>query len=241
MDTAFGTVYLIPTPLSGNDMSAVLPAAVFERIKHIQFFVVEEIKSARRFLSQAGLKGHLEQLHFFELNEHSNASVADEYIHIALDGNDIGIISEAGLPAVADPGALLVASAHRNGVKVVPLAGPSSLMMALMASGLNGQCFAFTGYLPVKPEQRREKIKLIERVSNSLKQTQIIIETPYRNNQLFSDIISTCSSSTRVTVACNITAPTEMILTKTAGEWKRFCLREKFEIPKEPTVFLLLA
>lgn len=241
MSESKGTIYLIPSPLSDRALDEVLPRRVMDIIPDIKHFVVEEIRTARRFLSAAGLKGKIDTLNFYELNEHSKPELADEYITLAMEGNDIGVISEAGLPAVADPGALLVAAAHINGIKVVPLVGPSSLMMALMASGLNGQCFAFTGYLPAKPEQRRDKIKLIEKVSASLKQTQIIIETPYRNNQLFNDLISVCNPRTRICVASDITGDRECIVTKSVAQWKSFVKDNTQTLDKVPAVFLLLA
>lgn len=241
MSETKGKIYLIPSPLSERPICEVLPQKVLDIIPAISHFVVEEIRTARRFLSAAGLKGKIDTLNFYELNEHSKPEQAEEYITLAMEGNDIGVISEAGLPAVADPGALLVAAAHRNGIKVVPLVGPSSLMMALMASGLNGQCFAFTGYLPAKPDQRRDKIKLIERVSASLKQTQIIIETPYRNNQLFNDLISVCNPRTRICVASDITGDRESIVTKSVAQWKSFVKDSSQTLDKVPAVFLLLA
>lgn len=241
MSESKGNIYLIPSPLSDRALDEVLPHRVMDIIPDIKHFVVEEIRTARRFLSAAGLKGKIDTLNFYELNEHSKPELADEYITLAMEGKDIGVISEAGLPAVADPGALLVAAAHRNGIKVVPLVGPSSLMMALMASGLNGQCFAFTGYLPAKPDQRRDKIKLIERVSASLKQTQIIIETPYRNNQLFNDLISVCNPRTRICVASDITGDRECIVTKSVAQWTSFVKDSSQTLDKVPAVFLLLA
>jgi 16S rRNA (cytidine1402-2'-O)-methyltransferase len=173
----------------------------------------------------------------YELNEHTSVSQIESYIKILQEGNDVGLISEAGLPAVADPGAQLVALAHNYGIEVVPFVGPSSLMMALMGSGLNGQCFAFTGYLPVKPDERKAKIKLIEKVSAQLNQSQIIIETPYRNGQLFSDMLAVCSPKTRICVAADITLPTQTILTRSVAEWKK----KPLEIGKRPCVFVLLA
>jgi 16S rRNA (cytidine1402-2'-O)-methyltransferase len=173
----------------------------------------------------------------YELNEHTPLSQIEGYIKILQEGNDVGLISEAGLPAVADPGAQLVDLAHRYGIEVCPLVGPSSLMMALMGSGLNGQCFAFTGYLPVKPDERKAKIKLIEKVSAQLSQSQIIIETPYRNGQLFADFLAVCSPKTRICVAADITLPTQTIVTKSVAQWKK----SPIEIGKRPCVFVLLA
>ena len=232
-----GILYLIPSPLGDNDPKEVIPVPVLEMVTHIKHFVVEEVRTARRYLSKAGLKGRVEELNVYELNEHTKPQDVEKYVKILLDGNDVGLISEAGLPAVADPGALLVKLAHNHSVKVKPFVGPSSLMLALMASGLNGQCFAFTGYLPVKTEERKSKIKLIEKVSMQLSQTQIIIETPYRNDQLFKDIIAACGNNTRVCIAADITLPTETIITKSVASWKKNLI----EIGKRPCVFLILA
>ena len=232
-----GILYLIPSPLGENEPKEVIPATVLELLPSLQYFVVEELRTVRRYLSKAGLKGKIADLQLFELNEHTEGKQIEEYVQLLLEGNDVGLISEAGLPAVADPGAYLVELAHRNNIEVRPLVGPSSLMLALMASGLNGQCFAFTGYLPVKPEERRSKIKTIEKVSAQLKQSQIIIETPYRNDQLFADLLSVCSPNTRICVAADITLPTQFIKTKSASQWKN----EKIEIGKRPCVFVMLA
>lgn len=232
-----GKLYLIPSPLGDNDPAEVIPSFVLEKLKHINHFVVEEFRTVRRYLSRAGLKGQIDQLQMYELNEHTPAAQIEGYIKILKEGNDVGLISEAGLPAVADPGAQLVALAHNHGIEVVPFVGPSSLMMALMGSGLNGQCFAFTGYLPVKPDERKAKIKLIEKISAQLNQSQIIIETPYRNGQLFADLLSVCGPKTRICVAADITLPTQTIITRSVAAWKKSPL----EIGKRPCVFVLLA
>lgn len=232
-----GILYLIPSPLGDNEPREVIPAPVFELLPHLQHFVVEELRTVRRYLSRAGLKGKIAGLNLYELNEHTLQKDVESYVQILKEGNDIGLISEAGLPAVADPGALLVELAHKNDIEVRPFVGPSSLMLALMASGLNGQCFAFTGYLPVKPEERRAKIKTIEKVSMQLKQSQIMIETPYRNDQLFADLLAVCGANTRICVAAEITLPTQFIKTKTVAQWKK----SPVTIGKRPCVFVLLA
>ena len=232
-----GRLYLIPSPLGENDPSEVIPAPVLESLKGFRTFVVEEIRTARRYLSKAGLKGHIGELQFFELNEHTEPAVIEGYLRLFEDGNDVALISEAGLPAVADPGAQLVSLAHRHGIEVIPAVGPSSLMLALMASGLNGQSFAFCGYIPAKTDERRNKLKTLEKVSSQLKQTQILIETPYRNDSLFADILSICGASTKVCVAANITMPDAYIKTKKVSEWKK----EGLVIGKRPCVFLILA
>ncbi len=232
-----GKLYLIPSPLGENNPAEVIPQFVLEKLHHINHFVVEEFRTVRRYLSRAGLKGQIENLHMYELNEHTPVSQIESYVKILQEGNDVGLISEAGLPAVADPGAQLVDLCHRHGIEVFPMVGPSSLMLALMGSGLNGQCFAFTGYLPVKPDDRKAKIKLIEKVSGQLGQSQIMIETPYRNGQLFADLLAVCAPKTRICVAADITLPTQTIITRSVAEWKK----KPLEIGKRPCVFVLLA
>lgn len=237
MENNKGRLYLIPSPLGDNDPAEVIPIPVLESLKGFRTFVVEEIRTARRYLSKAGLKGQIGGLQFFELNEHTDAATIEGYLRLFEDGNDVALISEAGLPAVADPGAQLVALAHRHGIEVVPAVGPSSLMLALMASGLNGQSFAFCGYIPAKTDERRNRLKTLEKVSAQLKQTQILIETPYRNDSLFADILSVCGNSTHVCVAANITMPDAYIKTRKVSEWKK----EGLVIGKRPCVFLILA
>lgn len=232
-----GKLFLIPSPLGDNDPSEVIPAPVLKSLEGFRTFVVEEIRTARRYLSRAGLKGHIGELEFFELNEHTDQATVEGYLKLFEGGNDVALISEAGLPAVADPGAQLVALAHRHGIEVIPAIGPSSLMLALMASGLNGQSFAFCGYIPAKTEERRSRLRTLEKVSAQLKQTQILIETPYRNDSLFADILAVCGASTRVCVAANITMPDAYIKTMKVSEWKKAGLT----IGKRPCVFLILA
>ena len=232
-----GKLYLIPSPLGDNDPKEVIPAPVLDSLAGFRTFVVEEVRTARRYLSRAGLKGHIGELEFHELNEHTEASVIEGYLKLFEDGNNVALISEAGLPAVADPGAQLVELAHRHGIEVVPAVGPSSLMLALMASGLNGQSFAFCGYIPAKTEERRSRLRTLEKVSAQLRQTQILIETPYRNDSLFADILSVCSPNTKVCVAANITMPDAYIKTRRVAQWKK----EGLVIGKRPCVFLILA
>ena len=232
-----GKLYLIPSPLGDNDPSEVIPSPVLESLAGFRTFVVEEARPARRYLSRAGLKGKIGDLEFHELNEHTDAATIEGYLKLFDDGNDVALISEAGLPAVADPGAQLVALAHRHGIEVIPAVGPSSLMLALMASGLNGQSFAFVGYIPAKAEERRSRLRQLEKLSGQLRQTQLLIETPYRNDSLLGDILSVCSGNTRVCIAANITMPDAYIKTKTVSEWKK----ENIVIGKRPCVFLILA
>lgn len=231
-----GKLYLIPSPLGEYEPSQVLPAPVLEAVQHITNFVVEEVRTARRFLSAAGLRGHIGELNFVELNEHTQEAEVEAMLSL-FDGQDVGLISEAGLPAVADPGSALVALCHRHGIKVVPFVGPSSLMLALMASGLNGQSFAFCGYLPAKTDERRSAIRAVEKRSKELNQSEIMIETPYRNDAFFADLLSSCAPSTRICVAVNVTCEDEFILTRTVSEWKK----DVPQIGKRPCVFILLA
>ncbi|MBE6222348.1 MAG: SAM-dependent methyltransferase [Bacteroidales bacterium] len=232
-----GKLYLIPTPLGEGDPAQVLPASVLEVIPTLDCFVVEELRTARRFLSAAGLKGHIDGLEFHELNEHTRPQEVEAFARLFEEGRCVGLLSEAGLPAVADPGALLVALCHRHGIEVVPLVGPSSLMLALMASGLNGQSFAFVGYIPAKTEERRSAIKTLEKRSAAARQTQILIETPYRNDSLLADLLACLNGHTRICVAANLTCPDQFIQTRTVAEWKS----NPITIGKRPCVFLILS
>lgn len=246
-----GLLYLIPSPIGDVAPAEVIPQSVLELLPRINHFVVEELRTVRRYLSNAGLKGKIDSLNFYLLNEHTPKEQVEKYLQILLSGEDVGLISEAGLPAVADPGAYLVELAQRADIEVVPLAGPSSLMMALMASGLNGQCFAFNGYLPVKEPERTKEIKELERLSAKRGQSQIFIETPYRNERLLADFLQNCAPSTRLTVAADISMPTQFIKTKSIEEWRRVVAKGAagaadtakggFVIGKRPCVFILLA
>lgn len=231
-----GKLYLIPTPLGDYDPSLVLTSQTLSLLPQISLFFVEELRTARRFLSAAGLKGHIDELEFHEINEHSTEAEISAMAAL-LEGRTAALISEAGLPAVADPGAQLVAFAHNHDIEVIPQVGPSSLMMALMSSGMNGQCFAFTGYLPVKTNERRARIVEIERISAQRGQSQIIIETPYRNDSLLADLLATCKGTTRICIAADITLPTQFIRTCTVTRWKQSLPT----IGKRPCVFVLQA
>ena len=231
-----GKLYLIPSPLGDNDPAEVIPGPTLELLKRISTYVVEEARTVRRYLSRAGLKGHIEELRMVELNEHSTSEEVEAMLSLFDDGCDVGLISEAGLPAVADPGATLVELCHRKGIEVVPQVGPSSLMLALMGSGLNGQSFAFRGYLPAKTDERRTAIREVERISGSLHQTQIFIETPYRNDSLLADLLQCLNPSTRLCIAADLTLERQTILSKSVGEWKK----SGFTVGKRPCVFLIL-
>lgn len=228
-----GILYLIPNTLgSGTDKYATLQLS--STVTRIEHFIVEEIKSARRLLRQMGVTRPLEELDFRMLNEHTRTSEIDTVIEPLLQGLDMGLISEAGLPCVADPGSNVVAMAHEAGVKVVPLVGPSSILMALMASGFNGQQFTFNGYLPRERTDRIRKIKQLEQLAHS-GITQIFMDAPYRNNQVLDDLLQTCRMETKLCIASNITCDNERINTKTVMDWSA----RKPDINKMPVMFLL--
>ncbi len=232
META---LYLIPVTLGETEYSKVLPSYNIEIIKQIRFFIVENVKSAKRFLAKIE-NSHVDDGEFVELSEHTDIKNILHYLDPLKKGESIGVISEAGCPAVADPGADIVALAQRGGYKVVPLVGPNSIILALMASGFSGQSFAFNGYLPVKPNERAGKLKTLENRAYKENQTQLFIETPYRNAQLFDTIIKTCRAETKLCVAAGITTDAEYIKTKTISEWKKSGLPE---LKKVPAIFAL--
>jgi 16S rRNA (cytidine1402-2'-O)-methyltransferase len=233
-----GTLYLVPVPLGPTAPQESLPANVLAAIRPLAHFVVEQAKTARAFLKAAGTDLPLQELQLQELNEHTKANELDRLLEPLRAGHDVGLLSEAGCPAVADPGANLVALAQQEGIRVVPLIGPSSLLLALMASGLNGQRFAFQGYLPAKEADRTKVLRELEGESKKRQQTQIFIETPYRNRAMFDAILQTCQPMTRLTVATDLTLLGESVLTRTIQSWKK---QTPPEIERRPTVFLLLA
>lgn len=233
-----GTLYLIPVPLGAVAPEVSLPASVLERLRPLTHFVVENAKSARAFLKAAGTEQPIQALQLEELNEHTRAEALDGLLAPLRAGHDVGLLSEAGCPAVADPGADLVALAQQQNIRVVPLIGPSSILLALMASGLNGQRFAFQGYLPAKELERTKTLRELEGESRKRCQTQIFIETPYRNRQLFDSILQSCQPGTRLTLATDLSLPGESVLTRTIQQWKK---QTPPEIERRPTVFLLLA
>lgn len=231
------TLFLIPTTLGATEVSRVIPGYNLKIIQSLHNFVVEEERSARRFLKVCGYKGDISEVSLFVLNEHS-ADTDIPAIFTESGNEDIGLMSEAGLPAVADPGASLVREAYRLNIKVVPLSGPSSLMLALMASGLNGQQFSFNGYLPVKPPMRSSRIRYFEKRSETEHQSQIFIEAPYRNNQLANAFISDLKSSTFLCIAMNLSFPDEWIKTGTIAEWRK---NPPPDLHKKPAVFIIQA
>ena len=233
-----GTIYMIPCPISDErDVWDVLPKANLDVMNSLDYFIVENTRSARRFLSRAGVARRIEELEFVELNEHTTSSGdVERMFKPVLEGRSAGVISEAGVPGVADPGADIVALAHRKGVRVVPLVGPSSILMSVMASGLNGQSFAFVGYLPIKEGERLKRLKELERRALQERQAQLFIEAPYRNVKLFETMLKTLQPNIRLTVATDITSPEEFILTLEVAEWRK---RGVPDMAKRPTIFLL--
>ena len=233
-----GTLFLIPVPLGPTAPQESLPPNVLATIRPLRHFVVEQAKTARAFLKAAGTDLSLQELQLEELNEHSKTTELERLLAPLRTGHDVGLLSEAGCPAVADPGANLVALAQQESIRVVPLIGPSSILLALMASGLNGQRFAFQGYLPAKEAERTKALRDLESESRKRQQTQIFIETPYRNRQMFDGILQSCQPGTRLTVATDLTLTGETVLTRTIQQWKK---QTPPEIERRPTVFLLLA
>jgi 16S rRNA (cytidine1402-2'-O)-methyltransferase len=230
-----GTLYLIPTPISGTDLSSNLLQKDRKIVEELDIFIVETAKIARAHLGTLNLKKRIQDIQMTELNEHTrNYQIADMTIPL-LQGHDVGLMSDAGAPTVADPGYKLVLEAQKKEIDVVPLVGPSSIILALMASGLNGQDFAFNGYLPKENNELRKKIRSLELYAKGTGQTQIFMEAPYRNQKIFSILISICESNTYLCIAQNITGEDEFIKTKSIGEWKE----EKIELTDSPCLFLL--
>lgn len=229
------TLWLIPSTMSDAPVSDVIPARNIAVASELLYFIVENVRTARRFLKRCNPAIDINRLTFFTLNTHTPAEEIPEMLAPMAEGHDIGVISEAGCPAVADPGADVVAIAQSRGYRVVPLVGPSSIIMGLMASGFNGQSFAFNGYLPVDRRERAEKLKLLERLIVRGNQTQIFIETPYRNNKLIAELAETLPASLKLCVASDLTGPEESALTMTLAKWRN----AKYNYDKRPTMFLL--
>lgn len=230
-----GTLYLIPVPLAENAAAKSFTPYLSETISHIKEYVVENEKTARRFLKEAGLTTPQSELIIHDYGKHHRDESISNFFTGLTAGKDVGLMSEAGCPGVADPGSEIVAEAHRRGIRVVPLVGPSSILLALMASGFNGQTFTFHGYLPIDKAERSRKIKELEAVAVRLSQTQIFIETPFRNNAMLDELLRSCQSKTRLCIACNLTAEDEFVQTKSIGEWKQ----KAPDLHKRPTIFLL--
>jgi 16S rRNA (cytidine1402-2'-O)-methyltransferase len=229
-------LFLIPNLLGESGWENALPAGTRESCLSTKYFIVEDTRTARRFLKKLDKSIDIDGLTFYELNKHTTQAEKEQMLAPLLAGADMGIISEAGCPGVADPGAEVVALAHRKNIRVVPLVGPSSVLLALMASGLNGQNFAFVGYLPVKPAERAARIRQLEKRAQVEKQTQVFIETPYRNNQLAADLVQVCQPTTQLCIASNLTLENEYISTRPISNWKNHLP----DLDKKPTVFLIL-
>ncbi|MBQ6881994.1 MAG: SAM-dependent methyltransferase [Alistipes sp.] len=231
-----GVLYMIPCPIADEtDPWQVLPAGNRPVMDSLDYFIVENVRSARRFLSKAGVQRRIEELEFRELNEHTVAGAAvEELIAPLLAGRSAGVISEAGVPGVADPGALVVEAAHRHGIRVVPLVGPSSILLSVMASGLNGQSFAFNGYLPVKGPERQRAIRFFERRAHQEHQLQLFIEAPYRNEKLFEELLQSLQPETKLLVAMELTAPSEWIRTRTVAVWRK---EQRPALQRRPAIF----
>lgn len=231
----YGKVYLIPTTLGENDPMEVLPLTVKRVIEQVDEYIVENGKTARRFIKKICPEKSQPSLTLHIINKYTEASELPSFLENCLQGKDVGIISEAGCPGVADPGADIVKIAHSKGIQVVPLVGPSSILMAVMASGMNGQSFAFNGYLPIDKGEKKNALKNLERKSKEINQSQLFIETPYRNNQLLESMCSILQNQTQLCVACDISLPTEYIKTQSIAEWKK----TKVDLHKRPAIFMI--
>ncbi len=230
-----GILYLVPNTLGNQDISTTIPVLINEKIDTIRVFIVEDLRNARRYLKRLNREIVIDNLTFHELNEHTRPEEIPLFLEEAMNGADTAVISEAGLPGVADPGAAVVRIAHEKGIRVVPLTGPSSILLSLMASGLNGQAFTFHGYLPLKRPDRIRKIREIEQVLIRKGETQLFIEAPYRNDALLADILESCNPSTLLCIAADITLDTEFIETHPVSSWKK----KKPALHKRPVIFLL--
>lgn len=230
-----GTLYLIPVPLADNAAAKSFTPYLVETINQLSEYIVENEKTARRFLKEAGLTIPQSELVIHDYGKHAREQGLGHFFKGLESGKNVGLMSEAGCPGIADPGADIVAEAHKRGIKVVPLVGPSSILLALMASGFNGQSFTFHGYLPIDKVQRAKRIKELEGYAERFKQTQLFIETPFRNNQMLEEVLRSCKPATRLCIACNITAEDELIKTQSVGDWKK----QVPDLHKKPTIFLL--
>lgn len=231
----YGTLYLIPVPLAEEASAKSFTPFLTDTVNSIKEYIVENEKTARRFLKEAGLKTPQSELIIHDYGKHNRADGTADFFKGLQAGNDVGLMSEAGCPGVADPGAEIVEKAHRMGIKVVPLVGPSSILLALMASGFSGQSFTFHGYLPIDKADRSKRIRELENISERNDQTQIFIETPFRNNPMLEEILKTAHPKTRLCIACDLTSATEFVQTKTIAEWQKRIP----ELHKRPAIFLL--
>lgn len=233
--TFLGKLYLIPTTLGEMNPDDVLPATIKRSIDFIDYYIVENEKTARKFIKSIQPEKKQPELKLFLLNKHTETKEHLEFIKPLLEGHNVGLMSEAGCPGVADPGAVIVKIAHEKGIQVVPLVGPSSILLAVMASGMNGQSFAFNGYLPIDKSEKKQAIKGLEKLSFDKNQSQLFIETPYRNNKLLEDILQTLQPNTNLCIACDITLPTEYIKTMTVSLWKK----QQVDLHNRPTIFII--
>lgn len=232
-----GKLILFPVTIGAEDIGMSLPAHNLELLNTCHTFIVEEVRTARRFLKKTGYIHAIDDTQFLPLNEHTHDSDIQHYLDPIMEGENIGLLSEAGLPCIADPGAMITRLAQRRGIEIMPLVGPSSLLLALMASGFNGQNFAFVGYIPVKGPERRHAILQLETRAYKENQTQIFIEAPYRNNQMLADLAETLNPQTLICVATDITLPSQQIITRSAAQWRK-CLSQH-DLHKRNTVFLI--
>lgn len=230
-----GKLILIPNLIGENNFQDSITKKIVQTIKKTNFYIVENTRSARRYIKKIVPEKSIEEIIFFAYGKHNTFNIQEDFLQNILSGNDIGLISEAGVPAVADPGSKIVEYAHQYNIKVIPLVGASSILLALMSSGMNGQNFAFNGYLPIDKKDQIKKIKYLENISKKTNQTQIFMETPYRNNKLFKTLISVCNNNTKLCIATNITQDNESIITKDIREWKTL----KINIDKQPSIFLI--
>ncbi|MFD2890912.1 SAM-dependent methyltransferase [Flavobacterium chuncheonense] len=230
-----GKLYLIPTTLGEMNPEDVLPQTIKRSIDFIDDYIVENEKTARRFIKSIHPEKKQPSLNLSLLNKHTELSEHEKMIAPLFEGKNVGLMSEAGCPGVADPGAVIVKLAHDKGIQVVPLVGPSSILLAIMASGMNGQSFAFNGYLPIDAQEKKNAIKQFERLSHEKNQSQLFIETPYRNNKLFEDLLQLLQPNTWLCIACDITLPTEFIKTKSVNDWKK----NKVDLHKRPCIFII--
>jgi len=235
MVKANARLYLIPNLIGDTHTTDVLPLQVHKIVSSLRHYIVEDIRNARRFLKKLDADIQIDNLVFYELNKHTSQEEISGYLNVCSEGVNIGLISEAGLPCIADPGNQIVMLAHKTGVKVVPLSGPSSIFMALMASGLNGQNFAFNGYVNIEPKLRIKQLMMLENRSLRERQSQIFMDTPFRNNKLFSEMLSVLNPNTYLCVASNISCENEFIMTKKISEWKKVDI----DLNKKPCIFIL--
>ena len=229
-----GKLYLIPTTMGAANPMQVLPIQVKEIMEELDIYIAENEKTARRHIKQLLPEKQQSILKFFSLNKFTEATEIPSFLNDCKEGKDVGLLSEAGCPGVADPGAEIVKIAHNEGIQVIPLVGPSSILLAMMGSGMNGQRFTFNGYLPIDKKERKKEIKDLERLSSEKQEAQIFIETPYRNNKLLEDFLHLLHPTTRLCVACDLTLPTEYIVTKPVSEWSK----TKTDLHKRPAIFI---